>query len=119
MLSEQDLATMRAVLDTTLDKMGAIQRKATVKNGRGGTSETWPTVATKPCRVAPTSNQPEEFTNGGRLVANSYWRISFPAGTDIRSEDRVVIDGVTYEVTAPLGPRSYEKLRRVWATVVK
>jgi head-tail adaptor len=117
MLPAGELAAMRAELERSLPDTAQVRRRSLAGDGMGGQAETWATVATVACRVAPTANMPEEFTNGGRLVSTSWWRLTFPAGTDVRAADRVVALGRTFEVVAG-GGRSREIGRRVWAAEV-
>jgi head-tail adaptor len=116
-VSSAELAAMRADLTASLPDTAVIQRRTLTPDGMGGQTEAWATVATVACRVAPTANMPEEFTNGGRLVSTSWWRVTFPAGTDVRAADRVLALGRTFEVVAG-GARSRELSRRVFAAEV-
>ena len=45
---------------------------------------------------------------GAQLATLQLWDIWFPVGTDVRDDDRIVIDSVTYEVRAVISNWSYD-----------
>ncbi len=100
------------------DQTAQIVRPTSASDGMGGETTTYPpleTIPTVPCRVTPGDLLPrEELGSGPRLSVVQHWILSFPAGTDVQSEDRIVVGGSrTFEVIAQMGPRSDEVRRRV------
>jgi len=74
----------------------------------GGTGTYSPEVTIpSPCRKSPIGSTLEEkriadqFTNEGLLS------IVLPYGTDVAGVDRVVLDGIIYELVALIPPRTY------------
>jgi head-tail adaptor len=85
----------------------------------GGMTDTWTTLATTTCRVAPDRAQDTETAQEGRLQAESRWILSFPAGQDVQPPDRVSALGNTYEVSGILAPRTVELERKVQAVLLQ
>lgn len=78
-----------------------IQRSGPVSDGRGGHTDVWSTVATSVCRrTAPTAGQIQDAVIASRPETRVFWMIAFPAETDVRPTDRLVINDVVYEVEA-------------------
>ncbi len=117
MLSDADLAAMRSTLNSSLPDTAQVQRKSLTSDGAGGFTETWATVATMACRVAPSGQSPQERVIAERLTAMSTWTVTLPAGTDVQPADRVVVGSRTFEVVAALA-RSEEIARRIVCTEV-
>ena len=113
MLSNVDLATMRATLEQSLPDTAAIQRRTLIPDGTLGFTETWTTVATVPCRVAPARNDEIDAAGVARTGRAQVWAIVLPANTDVLRADRVQVGSLSIEVVAVLGPRSYELGRRI------
>ena len=118
MLSAADLSFMQGVLGQTQTTACSILRKSSVSDGMGGQTDTWTTLASTTCRVAPDKSLDLEAAVQGRLQAESRWIIAFPAGTDVTAADRVTTLGSTYEVTGLLAPRTVELERKVQAVLV-
>lgn len=56
-------------------------------------------VATLPCRIAPATGR--ELEVAGRMQAEVTHSVYLFAGADIRVDDKLEAEGVTYEVTVP------------------
>lgn len=80
----------------------------------GGYVDTYVTAETVACRRTPDIIPPVEREAAGRVQASMRWWISFPAGTAVRTTDRLVIGGRNYQVMATQD-RSIEIERRVLA----
>ena len=63
-------------------------------------------------RLRPSTYLPGELIRGEQLTEVVRWDLFLPTGTDIRAEDHVRYQGVTYNVRAVLDPRSMEVARR-------
>jgi head-tail adaptor len=113
MLTATDLDAMRSTLDESLPDTAQVGRQALVSDDAGGFSESWSVVATVACRVSPGGLLPQERAVAERMGVVSSWVVTLPALTDVRAADRLVVGTRTFEVVAPLGPRSYEVSRRV------
>lgn len=112
MLSATDLQIMRAARAGLLPDTCQIQRPARAGDGQGGWSDTWATVATVACAVAPDTEDPEPEAVADRLAAVVKWFVTLPALTDARAGDRVLTGGRTFTVVSPYAPRSRELSRR-------
>lgn len=115
MLNASELADLTAEQTAALDKTGVVSRVTTTRS-YSGQSETVTLIGTYPCRVAPYSRvgRGEEEIIAQRISTEMIWAITFPLGTVIKAEDRIVVNGLnTYEVIIPITPRSYEVAVRV------
>jgi len=108
---------MRSTLNDSLPDTAQVQRRSLTGDGAGGFTESWSTVATVACRVAPSGQSPQERVIAERLTATSVWTVTLPALTDVQSADRIVVGTRTFEVIGVLA-RSDELARRVVCTEV-
>jgi head-tail adaptor len=115
MLSPAELASMRATLLASLPDTAQVQRTTRTSDGMGGTIDTWTTVATVACRVSPSNTTPTEQVVAARVHDRVLWTLTLPAGTNVRSDDRVLVGSRTFEVLGVLAPRSYALATRVVA----
>lgn len=75
-----------------------IQRYTETVSG-DGTTQAWATLATVSCRVSRIGQGGSEGLGAsGGTQAVGQRRIKLPAETDVTPKDRIVVDGVTYEV---------------------
>ncbi|HEX5164233.1 MAG TPA: head-tail adaptor protein [Thermomicrobiales bacterium] len=75
-----------------------IQRNTQTQSG-DGQADSWATVATVSCRVSRIGQGGNEQLGGdASITAIGQRRIKLPAGTDVTPADRIVCNGVTYEV---------------------
>lgn len=101
----------------TLPETATVQRVTRTPNDSGGWTETTATVATVAARIAPAGGSGARNAEG-RIEVTDQWWLTFPAGTDVDTGDRVVVGARTFNVDGPDGGRSYEITRRVVATEV-
>jgi head-tail adaptor len=117
MLSAEELAAIRGdVLELQPDTC-QVQRVTLTPDGAGGQTESWSTVATVACRVAPSGQSPQERAIAERVASVSTWTLTLPAETDVRPADRLQVGTRTFEVVGVLA-RSFEIARRVVCTEV-
>jgi len=117
MLSEDEIAAMRATATASLPETIEVQRPTRVPDGAGGQAVSWSPAGTYPGRLAPAGGEDErEFA--GRVAGRSLWRITLPAEADVRLDDRVVVGGRTFEVLG-VRARSFEVCRVVLATLLE
>ena len=112
MFSATEMAAMRATLNASLPDTCVVSRKTTTSDDAGGFTESWNTVITVACRIAPTGRSPQERAIADRLTCVAVWTITLPANTDVTIADRLVIGARAFEVAGVLA-RSYEVSRRV------
>ena len=118
-LSDTELDAMRDTLDTSLPELAEIERATKVSDGRGGETLTWTTVASVPCRVAPVLARPPADQVTADLVTNvQKWVLTFPAGTNLAPDDRMIVGARRFNLYAVTAPRSYAVSTRATATEV-
>jgi SPP1 family predicted phage head-tail adaptor len=110
MLSNADLASMRATAEQALPGTAVIQGGTLTSDSGGGWTEAFTASGTVSCRVAPITGTERE--DGARISATSEYVITLPAETTVETNDRIVVAGITYNVTA-VRDRSWEVTRRV------
>ncbi|HLH22446.1 MAG TPA: head-tail adaptor protein [Chloroflexota bacterium] len=114
MLSTGELAAIQAEAALLLPDTAEIQRPtAGAQDGMGGTTMAWQTVATVPCAVGPRPYRPDESVVAAQLGTQAAWIVLLPVGTDVQPQDRIVVGPSTFEVAAPLGPRTWEFVREI------
>lgn len=111
MLSEAQLASMRSTAAGALPDEAVVQRVTEVSDGGGGTTTEWADLATLACRIAPAGGG-EGGQEAGRVEDETTHVVTLAAGADVTAADRLVISGVTYEVTAV-------RERRAWALTTR
>lgn len=117
MLTTADLENMRATAERALPGTAVIQNGTLTTDGGGGYTEAFtPRVGgTVACRVAPLTGSERE--TGDRITADAGYVITLPAETTVETDDRIVVAGITYNVTA-VRDRSWEITRRLEAEKV-
>jgi len=112
MLSAAEIASMRATVDEALPDTCTIRRKAVVSDGGGGQTTTWSDLAAGvACGIAPVAGG-EGATTAGRVVDETTHVVTLPDGQDVTEADRIVVDGVTYELTLVRKRGAWELNRR-------
>lgn len=119
MISAAELAAMQATVNASLPETCTVQRVTSQSaNGYGGTTDTWSTVATLACLDEPAGRTPAEREITGKLQAVSARTVTLPAGSDVRASDRLVQNGKTLHVVAPLTREAYDLNLQVVCTEV-
>lgn len=115
------LAALRGYAEMALPDTCTVTRPDRVSDGEGGfitSPPPWPTIATVACRVSPLGNAANEIEAGEAVRAIAQYVVHLPAGTDVTSDDRLVVGSRTFQVIEPIR-RSYEVIRRVIAREVE
>lgn len=118
-LDASELAEIQADLTAAAcDKTCVIQRKTRTPDGMGSFTETWTTIKTTVAGI----QQPSAglLTNYAyRLGSLNAWHVLLPYGTNVREQDRLLIENQTLEVHVPLDPHSVPGLLPVLAAEVR
>lgn len=118
MLTENEICDLRGEFDDLLGESCEIQRATTTSDGMGGSTDTWATVATVCCTVAPVSRTGRAERTGEQVREVQARMVTLPAETDVRLTDRLIVNGQTLEVVDLRESRTYEIVRRVEARIV-
>ena len=105
MVTSGELAAMQAVQQATLIEACAIVRRTLASDGAGGQTVTETATATI-CRLAASTNMPADRLVAGSVTEQTLWRITLPAGTDVRKADAITIGSRTFEVAGIYGPHT-------------
>ncbi len=117
LLPSDELAALRATQEAALPDTAAIRRITRTSDGAGGHTESEATVTTVACRMAQIGNGSERMIAERLSLAESVI-VTMPYGTDARLVDRLLINGVTWEVVAIM-ERSWSTAMRVIAARVQ
>ena len=97
-LTTEQLLRLRSTVAGNFTSTATIRRPTSAKNPRGGADTSYSSVATGVlCRVVANAGEAER-ESGGQLKAFSSYKVYFPAGTDIKPKDQLVIGTTTLEV---------------------
>lgn len=110
-LTASEIAGMRSVATSALPDTATIERVTTTNVG-GEESETWTTLPTVACRIAPVGGG-ETGETGGRIAVETTSIVTLPAATDIEESDRIVIASRVYQITRVDKRGEWEISRRV------
>lgn len=102
-----------------LPDVAVIERVSETSDGGGGFSESWSPVGEHACRFDPYGKSTtkgsggESGSAGERLDDRTLNVVTFPAGTDVRLKDRLLIGSKTFEVTVVRSHGNWELMKRV------
>ena len=105
MVTAGELAAMQEVQQATLTETCAVVRRTLASDGAGGQTVSSASTATV-CRLAASGNTPADRLVAGSVAEQVLWRITLPAGTDVRKADAVTIGSRTFEVMGVYGPQT-------------
>lgn len=113
-LTDSELAGMRSVSSEYLAGTAIIQNQSFVSDGGGGGTASWVSAGTVDCRVAPVAGSGEgESVKGGRLHPDTEYVFTFPNGTVLSDDSRILYGSQVFTVTSLRSPRTWEITRRV------
>lgn len=110
----------RVSFDESLPDVALVKHRTGTSDGRGGQSESYDAGTALACRLLPMGAREaagREEASGHK--ASSWWTLLFPAGSDLRTTDRVELDGEAYEVIDHGDRRSQSLVMKVAARRVK
>lgn len=84
-----------------LDQVAEHQRASVAQSAEGDTTHTWVVLDTEaPCSIQRRGTRGRTYLDGGWHESADPWQGFFAPDQDLRTGDRIVADGVTYEVAA-------------------
>jgi len=111
LLTELELIAMRSMQAQGLPETVIIQRCSLESDGAGGSVETWTEAGSVGGRIGLIGKSEQERMIAERLGISQGYMVTLPAGTDIGEQDRLTIDGRTFEVVGVVRG-SWETARR-------
>lgn len=114
MLTETDLAILRAAQEAAMPDTCTVQRLTLEDDGYGGQTEEWDDVASYACRLAPVAD-PKELLLAGQTVQVADWMATLPHNADVRAADRITIGTRVLEVVGVVQGSSWQTALRVTA----
>jgi len=113
--------TLRRVVEDVSPDSAVVKRVTPTSDGHGGWTDAETTIATVACKVAALgATRPSESAYADRLQGEAGVEITLPAGTDVRANDRIVVNATTtYDVVGVVPTRTYEVRKRVVAVLIQ
>ena len=120
-VSPTELAHIQSdTADAVCDKDCVIQRKTTTPDGYGTNTETWSTISPRSLKAGMAQPTAGQLSNYAYVIGSlATWQLHVPVGTNIQTQDHVIIAGQTLIVQVELDPQSYQGLRTVLVSEVK
>jgi hypothetical protein len=97
-ISAAELASLRTRVTQTFTATASILRRTEVEDTQGGTTITYPAVATYACAFSRYQTRPLERESQPRVMVIADWVFVFPIAADIRQTDRIRVGTRTFEV---------------------
>lgn len=95
--------TQAEIAAAALPNPCVLQRGTRTTDGLGGTTTAWSPVASTVCLVSLHTDELES-TVADRLKDRPAYRVRIPAAVEAELDDRLVVDGRTFEVVAIARP---------------
>lgn len=118
-IDTEQLNAMREQVAQLLPDSCTIQQTANTKDGKGGFTEAWTTVATVACRLDPMPRPVQSDTLGGREAILNQRMLTCPYDAPLAVNRRVVIGSETYEIRDLHEDHSWRVSRRAIVTKVE
>jgi hypothetical protein len=115
-LTAAELADARATLLESLPDLATIRHRTSTPSGGGGQTWAFPDSHVVPCRLSPIAGGEDtgSIQTGPKKISDlTTHMLTIPHDTVIAHEDRVVVNGDTYEVTYVRRRPTWEVSRRV------
>lgn len=114
LLSDKELAEMRAEAEKLLSDTCNILSKAYASDGAGGQTISWGTAAQNvSCRLVPKSSKASDM-EGGRINYHTMWLVHLPYDQDVAPDQRIVINGSNYDVQSVEDAHSWRMLNQAF-----
>lgn len=110
MISDTTLSQLRDVQVLTMTSSADIYRRTVSSDGMGGQTISRTKASTVVCRVAPPTPETASVQSG-KLLEEGVYKVTFPALTDVRTTDQLVIGTKTLEVLSVNDGGTYETAR--------
>ena len=107
-ISTNETARKRTHVSPKRDSTAVIKRNTLASDGEGGSIDSWATIGTYSCRVAPNTdyNFPVEIVKAEQLKTTSVWSIGLPWNADVETEDYILVGDEFFEVVGDQGAKS-------------
>jgi hypothetical protein len=108
MLTACEIASMRECVESALPETVEILTAARSAQPAGGWKDDWDnaTSSTVFGLVLP-DTEPGDHTEGGKQVSELRWIVRLPSGTTVTTQQRLRVNGVTYQILAVPPPRAW------------
>jgi hypothetical protein len=111
MITTAELAELQAIDESTMTATGVVSRPTNSSDTMGGQTQNYATVHSGPCRLRRMGTRPSDGVAAERGQVATDWLVFWPVGTDVRTTDRIVIAGRTFEVVKALAGTWQTSLR--------
>jgi hypothetical protein len=122
-ITDAERDALRAHMDDTLTETCTIRRVARSEDGQGGWTEGWADeYADVPCRLDPFQavvSQYDTAAHNARIANVDEYALRVKAAQDILPGDRVVLNGITYEVEGVQDAHTWLAVKRCKLTRIR
>lgn len=115
MLSNEQLAAMKAVQDSNLPETAYIQALTKTSDGEGGFTEAWNTVTTTTARIGEPKGEFEREI-AGKIAVGMAYVITLPSETVLDLANQIQINSKNYKVHWTNKEKSHKTALRVIVT---
>lgn len=112
LLSDKDLAAMRAEGAEMLPSTVSILNPTTTADGAGGVTETWASIGSFPCRVDPIARVMQLDSAGRAEAIRTEYLITMAYNAAVTVRSHLLVDGFTYEIRQFQGDHSWRVFMR-------
>ncbi len=108
LLDSDAVTALRAIAAESLGQTATVSRLTRTSNSRGGFTESYATAGTVACRLRLRDRNGQDSLQSDRIAPEAPFEVSLLYDADVLETDRLVIDGLTYEIRGPLqsiGPK--------------
>lgn len=118
MLSDAELASMRADVAPSMPETCSILQATTGSDGMGGITDLWVVVYSDvPCRmasmIAGSSSAAIEDNIAGRIAGENIWLLTLAWDQPLSNSHRILFDARTFEITYIGADRTWQILKRI------
>lgn len=100
-ISDRELCALREQAEASMTDTCTVMRPTEARGDAGGVTKTYALLGTLKCRVrsgAGIGTGAREQLMAARITPVAVYTVSVPVGSDVKSDDRLVIQGRTLEV---------------------
>lgn len=113
MLTESEIATMRAQQTAALPTVCMILRRTDTIDSGGGTVATWTPIAPVPGRLSSGLQPSARRIVGDKVAETATHTLTMPADADVRSGDRIAVGDRVFGVLMVISVESWQTALRL------
>lgn len=118
-ITQGEIASMASALESTFSTTAQIQRRTSVSDGAGGSTDTFTDAELVKCFFyGSAGGNSENRLPTDRVEVNENWIFMFPSKTNLKHGDRIKVGTRIFEVGSISGPSSRDVVLTVGANEI-